>query len=179
MYEGELVALVSRPPSTQLPANDEELPCPVAATNNLFIGISNEFSQATDVRSHLNQARAAIRSVSTFAKMPRRRPSLLRLRYMEKLVLDICNDHINLANNYCYPAIWAQLGSMTSSHDSELVETLFAFMQHSCNTARTAAILSLHKNTLLYRINRIKEITGNDLASGEDLFLFHLSIFVP
>ena len=29
---------------------------------------------------------------------------------------------------------------------------------------------------LLYRLGRIKEICDNDLTSGEDLFLFHLSI---
>ena len=89
-------------------------------------------------------------------------------------MLDICNDHVNLIN-YCHPMIWA-LWEHDQAHDSELVETLFAYMQNGCNTARTAALLSLHKNTLLYRLGRIKEITGNDLASGEDLFLFHLSI---
>lgn len=174
MYEGELVALISRPPSTQLPANDEAILARVAATNNLFIGISNAFSQATDVRSHLNQARAAIRYGSTFTKILEDTHVYRYCEYTYMEMLDICNDHINLMN-YCHPAIWA-LWKHDQSHDSELVETLFAFMQHSCNTARTSAILSLHKNTLLYRINRIKEITGNDLASGEDLFLFHLSI---
>lgn len=174
MYEGELVALVSRPPSTQLPLADEAILARVAAANNLFVGISNEFSQATDVRSHLNQARAAIRYGSTFTKILEDTHVYRYCEYTYMEMLDICNDHINLMN-YCHPAIWA-LWEYDQSHDSELVETLFAFIQHSCNTARTAAILSLHKNTLLYRLNRIKEITGNDLASGEDLFLFHLSI---
>lgn len=44
MYEGELVALVSRPPSTQLPVADEAILARVAAANSLFVGISNEFS---------------------------------------------------------------------------------------------------------------------------------------
>ena len=61
-------------------------------------------------------------------------------------------------------------------HGSELVETLYAYMQNGCSTARTALLLCLHKNTLLYRLGRIKEICENDLTSGEDLFLFHLSI---
>lgn len=174
MYEGELVALVSRPPSTQLPVADEAILARVAAANSLFVGISNEFSQATDVRAHLNQARAAIRYGSTFTKILDDTHVYRYCEYTYMEMLDICNDHVNLMN-YCHPAIWA-LWEHDQSHDSELVETLFAFMQHGCNTARTATILSLHKNTLLYRINRIKEITGNDLASGEDLFLFHLSI---
>ena len=91
-------------------------------------------------------------------------------------MLDICNDHVNLMN-YCHPAVWA-LWEYDQAHGTELVETLFAYMQNSCNTVRTSALLSLHKNTLLYRLGRIREVTGNDLASGEDLFLFHLSIRV-
>ena len=94
--------------------------------------------------------------------------------YME--MLDICNDHMNLMN-YCHPAIWA-LWEYDQAHGTELVETLFAYMQNGCNTARTSALPSLHKNTLLYRLGRIREVTGNDLASGEDLFLFNLSIRV-
>lgn len=92
MYEGELVALVSRPPSTQLPANDEAILARVAATNNLFIGISNEFSQATDVRSHLDQAPRRHSLRLDLYQNPRRHPcvSLLRIhlhgnaRYLQR-----------------------------------------------------------------------------------------------
>ena len=98
MYEGELVALVSRPPSTQLPAADEAILARVATANNLFIGISNAFSQATDVRSHLNQARAAIRYGSTFTKILEDTHVYRYCEYTYMEMLDICNDHINLMN---------------------------------------------------------------------------------
>ena len=89
-------------------------------------------------------------------------------------LLDRANHRVNLLN-YVQRAIWA-LREHDLSHGSELVETLYAYMQNGCSTARTALLLCLHKNTLLYRLGRIKEICGNDLTSGEDLFLFHLSI---
>ena len=173
-YDDELVAVVSRRDAIQLSEADEAVLVRVAAANNLRFGVSNAFSEMTDVRAHLNQARAAMRLGSTYTKILADTHVYRYCEYTYMEMLDICNDPVNLIN-YCHPMIWA-LWEHDQAHDSELVETLFAYMQNGCNTARTATLLSLHKNTLLYRLGRIKEITGNDLASGEDLFLFHLSI---
>lgn len=176
IYDNELVCLVSRTNEPVLPARDEEALVRAAASNGLLVGISNAFSEVTDVRPHLEQARSAIRYGSTYTKILDDTGVYRYCEYTYMEMLDICNDHVNLMN-YCHPAIWA-LWEYDQAHGTELVETLFAYMQNSCNTARTSALLSLHKNTLLYRLGRIREVTGNDLASGEDLFLFHLSIRV-
>ncbi len=174
LYEGEIVALVSRSDAPRLPDGDEAVLARVAASNSLFIGVSNAFEEATDIRAHLAQARSAIRFGSTYTKILDDTHVYRYCEYTYMEMLDTCNDHVNLMN-YVHPSIWA-LCEHDQAHDSELLETLFAFMQNGCNTARTSALLNLHKNTLLYRLNRIKELTNNDLASGEDLFLFHLSI---
>lgn len=176
VYDNELVCLVSRADEAVLPARDEEALARAAASNGLLVGISNAFSEATDVRPHLEQARSAIRYGVTFTKILDDTGVYRYCEYTYMEMLDICNDHVNLMN-YCHPAIWA-LWEYDQAHGTELVETLFAYMQNGCNTARTSALLSLHKNTLLYRLGRIREVTGNDLASGEDLFLFNLSIRV-
>lgn len=174
LYEGELVALVSRADAPRLPDADEATLARVALANGLVVGVSNEFREVTDIRAHLAQARAAVRYGSTYTKILDDTHVYRYCEYTYMEMLDIANDHINLMN-YVHPAIWG-LWEHDQAHDSELVETLFAFMQNGCNTAKTASLLSLHKNTLLYRLNRIKDVTNNDLGSGEDLFLFHLSI---
>lgn len=174
LYDGELVALVSRNATPELSKADEAILVRVAKANNLYVGISNAFSQATDTRAHYAQAKAAMRYGSTYTKILEDTGVYRYCDYVPMEMLDICNDHVNLIG-YCHPAIWV-LHQHDKEHGSELVETLYAYMQNCFNTARTAALLNLHKNTLLYRLGRIKEITGNDLVSGEDLFLFHLSI---
>ena len=174
IYDDELVCLISRDAEPVLPDRDEATLVRVAAANSLLVGISNAFSEATDVRPHLDQARSAIRYGSAYTKILNDTGVYRYCEYTYMEMLDICNDHVNLMN-YCHPAVWA-LWEYDQAHGSELVETLFAYMQNGCNTQRTSSLLSLHKNTLLYRLGRIKEISGNDLASGEDLFLFHLSI---
>ena len=55
------------------------------------------------------------------------------------------------------------------------MDTLVNYLQNACNTQRSARMLSLHKNTLLYRLGRIREILGCDLSSGEDQFMLQLS----
>lgn len=174
LYDGELVALISRNPMPELSQEDEQMLRRIAGANDILVGISNAFSQVTDVRAHYAQAKAAIRYGSTYTKILEDTGVYRYCEYVPMEMLDICNDHVNLIS-YCHPAIWV-LWQHDQEHGSELVETLYAYMQNCFNTARTAKLLNLHKNTLLYRLGRIKEITGNDLASGEDLFLFHLSI---
>lgn len=45
----------------------------------------------------------------------------------------------------------------------ELRETVFAFLEHGLQVADTARSLYIHRNTLLYRLDRIAELTGYDV----------------
>ena len=173
-YEGGLVIMASRPEGPGLSAYDRRVLGRVAEENDVLVGVSNAFGDICEVRRHLAQARTAIRLGSSYTKVLDDTHVYLYCDYAPMELFDIANDRVNVLN-YVHPAIWALLDH-DRRHGSELVETLYAYMQNGCSTARTALLLCLHKNTLLYRLGRIREITGNDLSSGEDLFLFHLSI---
>ena len=173
-YEGGLVILASRDEGPTLTAYDRRTLRRIAKDNDVLVGVSNVFGDICEVRRHLAQALAAIRLGSTYTKVLDDSHVYSYFDYSPMELFDIANDRVNVLN-YVHPAIWALLDH-DRRHGSELVETLYAYMQNGCSTARTALLLCLHKNTLLYRLGRIREITGNDLSSGEDLFLFHLSI---
>ena len=173
-YEGGLVIVASRPDGPGLSAYDRRVLVRVAEENDVLVGVSNAFGDICEVRRHLAQARAAIRLGSAYTKVLDDPHVYLYCDYAPMELLDIANDRVNVLN-YVHPSIWALL-EHDRRHGSELVETLYAYMQNGCSTARTALLLCLHKNTLLYRLGRIREVMGNDLSSGEDLFLFHLSI---
>ena len=53
-------------------------------------------------------------------------------------------------------------------NDAGLVETLAAFLDCSGSWSRAAEALHLHVNTVRYRIGRIEELTGRDLARFTD-----------
>ncbi|QGZ41040.1 carbohydrate diacid regulator [Pseudoduganella flava] len=56
-----------------------------------------------------------------------------------------------------------------------LRRTLDAWFAHDGNGGATAAALHIHRNTLDYRLRRIADITGLDLARTEDRFLLYVS----
>jgi hypothetical protein len=61
-------------------------------------------------------------------------------------------------------------------HRAELVPTLEAFLECDGSWTRCAARLHLHVNTLRYRVGRIEQLTGRDLARLEDKLDFFLAL---
>jgi carbohydrate diacid regulator len=47
-------------------------------------------------------------------------------------------------------------------HEPELLETLSVFFAHDCCPSSTAKELSIHRNTLSYRLDKIASLTGLD-----------------
>jgi len=52
--------------------------------------------------------------------------------------------------------------------NSDLVKTLSTYFQCTGNLRQVSKTLFTHYNTVLYRMERIEEITGLDLKSAED-----------
>lgn len=60
-------------------------------------------------------------------------------------------------------------------HGSELLQTLGAFFAGRCGPKETAALLGVHRNTVLYRLERIRELTGFDLDDADMRLRLHLA----
>lgn len=56
--------------------------------------------------------------------------------------------------------IMGPLCSYDSSKGGELVKTLETYLHTNCNIKRTADLLYTHYNTILYRLNKIRQLTG-------------------
>lgn len=67
-----------------------------------------------------------------------------------------------------YRVTLATLADYDRKQRAELLKTLDAFFTGLGNLARTAELLHVHRNTLLYRLDRIKKISGLDLDDAED-----------
>ncbi len=61
-------------------------------------------------------------------------------------------------------------------HRSSLVQTIDAYFDHHGNISQTAESLFIHRNTLLYRLERIKELTGQDLSQANMRLALHLAL---
>lgn len=58
----------------------------------------------------------------------------------------------------------------------ELARTAEAFLDCAGQAGRTAAELGIHRQTLYYRLSRVEQLTGLDLANGEDRLLLHMTL---
>ena len=61
---------------------------------------------------------------------------------------------------------------------TEYAKTLRTYLDCSRDSARTAAGLSLHQNTLRYRLKRLRELFNIDLDQSEDTLVLWLSLHV-
>ncbi|MCM9083436.1 helix-turn-helix domain-containing protein [Streptomyces spororaveus] len=61
-----------------------------------------------------------------------------------------------------------QLIDYDSLHHTAMVETLSQYFDCGGNYDETAESLAIHRSTLRYRLQRIRNISGNDLANVED-----------
>ncbi|GAA2121710.1 hypothetical protein GCM10009802_25240 [Streptomyces synnematoformans] len=59
---------------------------------------------------------------------------------------------------------------------AELARTAEVYLDHAGQAARTAAALGIHRQTLYYRLSRVEELTGLDLAVGEERLLLHMAL---
>ena len=61
----------------------------------------------------------------------------------------------------------------------ELIETIRVFFGNDLNLSTTARQLFIHRNTLLYRMDKIRKATGLDLRRFEDAAVFRIMMDIP
>lgn len=62
--------------------------------------------------------------------------------------------------------------------DSETIYTIQKFFENSLNLSETARKLFVHRNTLVYRLDKIKKLTGLDLREFDDAVTFKVAMMV-
>ena len=62
--------------------------------------------------------------------------------------------------------------------DEETLTTINKFFENSLNVSETSRKLFVHRNTLVYRLEKIKKLTGLDLREFEDAIVFKVALMV-
>ena len=62
--------------------------------------------------------------------------------------------------------------------DDEFLSTINAFFENDLNVSKTSTKAFMHRNTLVYRLNKIKKISGLDLRNFEDATVFKTLICI-
>ncbi len=64
------------------------------------------------------------------------------------------------------------------SLDQETLFTIQRFFENNLNVSETSRKLFVHRNTLVYRLEKIKKLTGLDLREFEDAIIFKVALMV-
>ena len=62
--------------------------------------------------------------------------------------------------------------------DQETLFTINKFFENNLNVSETARKLFVHRNTLVYRLEKIKKLTGLDLREFDDAITFKVALMV-
>lgn len=97
------------------------------------------------------------------------------------------NIQVILSDAYLFPLLIKQLkresaafydtvkAHMHPVNDLELEQTALVFFENNLNITETANKLFIHRNTLIYRLNKIESITQYDIRKFNDAINYYLS----
>ncbi len=71
-----------------------------------------------------------------------------------------------------------RLARADEADGTSYVATALAYLEHGCNATRTAEALFVHRNTLAYRLKRVKDVAGIDLEAPGHGDADHLRLFL-
>jgi len=130
-----------------------------SVNNDALVGISATVDSIERAPEALREATWAVRAAAGVAG--------LTFRYGDRSPL------FGIANlDDARAMVTRTLGALITyeqAHDGDLLQTLEAFLENQRSWQRTADTLHVHRQTVLYRIRKIEEISGYDLSATRDI----------
>jgi carbohydrate diacid regulator len=135
-----------------------------------WIGIGSIVSNVRDIGRSFKEAQTALRIGSIFEN--------------DKSIINYNNLGIGRLI-YQLPTTMCKLflrevfkeGSLESL-DNEMILTINKFFENNLNVSETSRQLYVHRNTLVYRLDKIQKVTGLDLRNFDDAIIFKVSMLV-
>ncbi|HEV2343848.1 MAG TPA: helix-turn-helix domain-containing protein, partial [Actinocrinis sp.] len=144
---------------------------PGLGRDRVAVGLSDRFGQAADLAGAIEEARLAMR-------LAMRRSGQLELAEHDELASHlVLLAHVpdELRRGY-RERLLGPLRTYDARHHSQLEETLDRFLACSASWSRCAQEMHIHVNTLRYRIEKINQLTGRDLARLDHQVDFYLAL---
>ena len=88
-------------------------------------------------------------------------------RLIHELPISVCNDFLDEVFSQGIPML-----------DSELTNVTNCFFENNLNIAESARQLHMHRNTLIYRLEQVEQMTGLNLRNFEDAVIFKIALMI-
>lgn len=135
-----------------------------------FVGIGSEVKRLRDISRSYKDAQTAL--------------AIGRIFETDKDIIDY--NHLGIGRLiYQLPTTLCKLflnevfkDNVYEQIDQETMITIKKFFENSLNVSETSRQLFVHRNTLVYRLDKIQKLTGMDLRNFEDAMLFKVAMMV-
>lgn len=142
---------------------------------DLTLGISSTFSaqEISQTPRHYEQAQTAIHLGKTMKNQCR---LCNYIDYMNYHILESLRDKESLSMFFHYKL--REILGYDKEYGTAYAITLYYYIHFGYSALRAAQHLKVHRNTLDYRLNKLKELFGIALDDYDLLYLLHFSFFI-
>ena len=134
------------------------------------MGVGDAYPRPSELSRSLREARLALRMQKASASAERTSV------FADLDVLRMLAAVDDLTDVEAFVRKWlGTLAAYDERKHTELVKTLIQYLQHGGGYEATSRALSVHRSTLKYRLQRIRELTGFDLGNPETHFNLQLA----
>jgi len=134
------------------------------------LGVTIGISEVTEDLAHLHQAYRQARRAIEIGRIytPERTVHTYRTMYLQRFLSDLNPD---VARHY-YRLLFNQATNRLFS--DEMLYTIEMFFKKDLNLSETARQLYIHRNTLVYRLDKVQRMLGLDLRKFDDAVTFKI-----
>ena len=138
--------------------------------SQVFISIGTVVSDLKDVSRSYKEAKMAL-EVGKIFETEKHIVNYERLgigRLIYQLPLPLCRMFIKEVLH----------GLTMDDFDDETLATVNKFFENNLNVSETSRQLYIHRNTLVYRLDKLQKMTGLDLRNFDDAIIFKITLMV-
>ena len=161
----------------------DESPEALEQTANMIVDMMNSEAMMK-VRVSYGTVVRELREVSKSYKEAMMAMDVGRIFYAEKNVIAYSTLGIGRLN-YQLPVNLCRIfieeifgGNQVYDIDDETLTTINKFFENNLNVSETSRQLFIHRNTLVYRIEKLQKATGLDIRTFEDAMTFKIAMMV-
>lgn len=170
-HEGSVIAMVNTTVSPNVMDNFEQKIEKLYSRLRLQCSVSAQFYNFVDLRYYYIQSKIIL---SVGQRQDPEKAYYYFLDYYEGILANLINSVTSL-KSFVHPEI-LHIWRMGDDTNNNLIQTLYTYLLNGRSISKTAAALFMHRNSLIYRLNKIFDILKLDMESIDSKTLSYLLI---
>lgn len=163
--------------------DEENIAEDLEETARMLVDVANS-EAGSDVRVAYGTVAADIKGVPRSYREAKMALDVSRIFYPQKRTIDYANLGVGrliyqLPVNLCRLFVREIFGdNIPDEIDEEILTTVNRFFENSLNVSETSRQLFIHRNTLIYRIEKLQKATGLDVRVFDDALTLKIALMV-